>query len=349
MRLEREGVSKERVRTFPWIHVPWMIAGRYGLMPQPLSGWLAIRNIQMFDAWAARNMEDCDAFVAISGSGLAAGKVAQGRGAKYVCDRGSSHIRFQQTIVEDEYARWGFQRRIDPRAIAREEAEYQQADAITVPSEFSRRTFVEMGINPARIRKFPLGVRLDRFTRTGEPSAEGFDVLFAGTVSIRKGIPYLLQAFSQFKHPRKRLRLAGPVEPEMRFLLRRFNLENVEILGSMPQEKLARWMSTSHAVVLPSVEDGFGLVMAQSMASGGVVIASEHTGGADLFEHGSEGFIVPIRSPEAICARLTEMAGDSLLRQRMSEAALKRVQGLGGWKDYGERYAAFLKELTGVD
>ncbi|MGB7190090.1 MAG: glycosyltransferase family 4 protein [Acidobacteriaceae bacterium] len=345
-RLRREGVPRERVRTFPWIHGPWMLAHRYAKVPQRLSTEVALANIRLFDAWVAGRLEDCDVFVAISGSGLKAGRLAQSRGAKYVCDRGSSHIRYQKMIVEEEYARWGFAgSRVDARAIEREEAEYAQADAIAVPSEFARRSFVEMGVEAEKVRKIPYGVRLDRFSNTGDKPSGSFDVLFAGTVSVRKGVPYLLEAFAKLKHPLKRLRLAGPVEPEMRSLLGRFDLSGVELLGRLSPDDMARWMNASHVMVLPSVEDGFGLVMAQAMACGAVVVASENTGGPDLFTDGVEGFVVPIRSPEAICERLTRLANDPDLRERMSEAALMRVQRLGGWNGYGTSCSRFLAEL----
>lgn len=348
MRLQREGVPRERVRTFPWIHTPWMAAHRYEVMPQWLSTETALANIRLFDSWVAARLEECDVFIGISGSGLKAGRVAQGRGARYVCDRGSSHIRYQRAILDEEYARWGLRGgKVDPRVMEREEAEYAHADAITIASEFSRRTFVEMGVDGNKVSKIPYGVRLDRFKKTTEPTSESFDVLFAGTASIRKGIPYLFDAFARFKHPSKRLRLVGPIEPEMSSLLSRFDLTNVELLGRLSQDELARWMNVSRVLVLPSVEDGFGLVMAQSMACGVVVIASENTGGPDLFTDGVEGFVVPIRSPEAICERLTQLADDPRLWDQMSDAALGRVKDLGGWSDYGAQYAAFLERLTG--
>jgi alpha-maltose-1-phosphate synthase len=347
-RLRREGVSRELVRTFPWIHTPWMVAGRYGLMPQWASREIAVANARIFDAWVASRVEGCDVFVGLSGSALNSGQVVQGRGGKYICDRGSSHIRYQKRLVEEEYSRWGFgDVRVDPRMVEREENEYAQADAITVPSEFSRRSFLEMGVSAGKLRKIPYGVRLDRFSRTGRPPADPFNVLFAGTVSIRKGVPYLLEAFAKFKHPLKRLRLAGPVEPEMRLLFARFDMTGVEVLGRQPQTELARWMNASHVMVLPSIEDGFGLVMAQAMACGTPIIASEHTGGFDLFTDGTEGFMVPIRSSDAICERLTQLADDPDLRQCMSAAALQQVRGLGGWDSYGAQYAGFLQEITG--
>lgn len=346
-RLEREGIPRDRVRTFPWIHGPWMAARRYSLMPERLARQIALANSRLFDSWVAARLEECDVFIGLSGSSLNAGRVAQNRGGKYICDRGSSHIRYQRAILDEEYGRWGFRKEnVDPQSVEREEAEYLQADAVTVPSEFAWRTFIEMGIRPEKVKKIPYGVRLDRFRKTGEPDAGSFNVLFAGTVSIRKGVPYLLDAFARFKHPLKRLRLAGPVEPQMQSLFSRFDMRSVEVLGRQPQADLAKWMNGSHVMVLPSIEDGFGLVMAQAMACGTVVIASDNTGGFDLFTNGVEGFTIPIRSPRAICDRLTQLADDSGLRQRMSDEAVKRVQSLGGWKDYGERMAALLEQLV---
>ena len=345
-RLRREGVSREHVRSFPLVQIPQLALGRMFDLPPQLTNAIMHFNATTYDRWLSKVVPECDAYVALSGCAVWSGRAAQRRGAKYVCDRGSSHMRYQLQILGEEYRLWGLKEPpLEKNVIERAEAEYAQADAITVPSEFARGTFLEMGVDLRKVRTMPLGVRLDRFMRTETPPADSFDVLFAGTVSIRKGIPYLLDAFSRFRHPNKTLRLAGPVEPAMNSLLSRFDLANVEVLGRMPQEELARLMSRSHVMVLPSIEDGFGLVMAQAMACGGVVIASEHTGGPDLFADGVEGFIVPIRSPEAICERLTQLADDPDERQRMSEAGLRRVQSLGGWHDYGRKFAAFLETL----
>lgn len=160
------------------------------------------------------------------------------------------------------------------------------------------------------------------------------------------GIPYLIQAFQKLRHPRKRLRIVGAVPADMRPLLARFDLDNIEFVGPVSRSQVRGYMSTSHVMVLPSVEDGWGMVMGEAMACGCPVISSDHTGGPDLYTHGVEGFIVPIRSADAIAEGLERLAGDPSLRRSMSEAALSRVKSLGGWADYGAEYAAFLKQLT---
>lgn len=349
-RLQREGLPKERVRTFPWIHTPQLVIDRYLHFQLGLKRQITRTVFETFDSWVTENLTSCDAFVALSGSGLKSGRQAQQLGARYVCDRGSSHIRYQDALVSEEMRRWGLDgQAVDPFIIEREENEYEQADAITVPSEFARQSFIELGVRADKMIKIPYGVRLERFRPAGVPPADRFEVLFTGTVGFRKGVPYLLKAFRKLRHPAKRLRIVGPVQDDIRPWLASQNLDSVEILGRMPQSRLVEFMSTSHVMVLPSIEEGLALVQGQALACGCPLISSDHTGGADLFSHGLEGFIVPIRSDEAIAERLQLLADDPVLRQSMSEAALERVKSLGGWVDYGAQYSAFLKELVSND
>ena len=346
-RLKREGLARDRVRTFPWIHTPQLVVAKRLHIPYGLNRRITRSLFRTFDAWVADNLTPCDAYVALSGSGLKSGLRARDLGARYICDRGSSHIRYQNEVVSEEMRYWGLEvRGVDPFMIDREEAEYEQADAVTVPSEFAYRSFLAKGFPEAKLRRIPLGVRLELFKPEGAPSPDTFEVLFVGSVTVRKGIPHLLQAFQKLNYPRKRLRIVGGIPAEMQPVLARLDLQHVELVGAVPQSEVRRYMSTSHVMVLPSVEDGWGMVMGQAMACGCPVISSDHTGGPDLYSHGVEGFIVPIRSAEAIADGLQRLADDPTLRQSMSEASLKRVKSLGGWVDYGAQYAAFLKELT---
>jgi starch synthase len=171
-------------------------------------------------------------------------------------------------------------------------------------------------------------------------------VLFAGSVSLRKGVPYLLEAFAKLRHPAKRLRVAGYLDPDMKHVLKRMPLEDVEVLGPLPKAQLTELMRKSHVLVLPSIEDGFGLVMAEAMACGCPVISSTNTGGQDLYTNELEGFTVPIRSADAITERLQRLADDPALQVQMRQAAMAKVRQIGGWSDYGERWVALLQKLT---
>ena len=204
-----------------------------------------------------------------------------------------------------------------------------------------------MGIPPEKVHVIPYGVRLDRFTRTQPPPRDSFEALFAGQVSVRKGIPYLLQAFARLKHPKKHLTVVGAIQDDIRNLLATLPTENVVFTGSLPQAQLAEKMSASHLLVLPSVEEGLALVQGQAMACGCPVLATTATGAEDLFTDGREGYIVPDRNVDALSERMQQIADDPALQQRLSEAALLRVKSLGGWDQYGETWDRLLHQLTG--
>lgn len=345
-KVKAERLPSERIRTFPWLLGPLMAKWRLGfqnrVLDRELSWWVA----QTLDGHVARNLPECDVFVAISGSGLKTGLQAQSRGARYLCDRGSSHVRFSEMILREEFQRWGCDfPGIDPRAVRKEELEYAAADAITIPSEFCRRSFLAHGVPSEKLRVIPYGVDLGRFAPDGEPDSDTFEVLFVGQISLRKGVPYLLEAFKRLKHPRKRLSLVGAVQPEMRRLLSEGVPGDIRFLGPRSSSEVRGLMSRSHAFVLPSVEDGFGMVLVEALACGCPVIGTHHTGTPDLVEDGCEGFVVPIRDPQAITEALERLCQDPERRRQMRQSALRRVQALGGWDDYGDAFVAMLKNL----
>ena len=350
-RLKREDLPRHLVKTFPLLHTPDYLLARTRFYPRSVSSRVNKWNTLAFDEFTRRTLPPCDAFIGISGAGLLTGLELQQRGGVFVCDRGSTHQRFQEQAIREEYVRWNVPHiPPGPHIVLREEVIYAAANAITVPSEASRRSFLARGVPPEKVHVIPYGVRLDRFHRPAgvEPAADSFEVLFAGQVSLRKGIPYLLQAFARLRHPRKHLTVAGAIHKDLRPLLRALPTEHVTFTGSVPPAKLVELMSLSHVLVLPSVEEGLALVQAQAMACGCPVIATEPTGAEDLFTDGREGFIVLTRDVDALSDRLQRLADDPDLQRTLSAAALVRVGQIGGWNTYGDRWDALLHQLTGI-
>ncbi len=348
-KLQNESLPAAVIHTYPWIHTPYMgFRFRHLLGERAIRFWEYLDKI-MLDRHTRRYMPDCDVFVGLSGSALRTGTAARARGTRFVCDRGSSHIRTQDRLLREEHDLWGMHfPGVDPRVIDLEEAEYAEADCITVPSSFNVRSFIEQGIAPGKIRRVPYGVNLDRFHPTAEPDGDSFDILFVGGMSLRKGVQYLLQAYAKLHHRRKSLTFAG--SPDARFieLMKARSLwpDDVRILGHVPQQRLKDVMSRSHVLVLPSIEEGLAMVQAQAMACGCPVIGTQHTGAEDLFEDDRQGFVVPIRAADAIAAKLQKLADDPTLRKQLSEAALARVRGAGGWRDYGRQALSTYAELV---
>lgn len=348
---DETGIPRHKIHSFPWYYVPAQTAPRLpvvGASPS-VRQYMHWRAIEAIDRKVATTLDAATILVGLSGGGLHAGRRAQTLGGVHICDRGSTHIRFQDAILREEYARWDIPYRpIDPRVVAKEEAEYANADVITVPSQFCLQTFVDAGVPATRIRVIPYGGRLDRFAPTGQPDPDAFTLLFVGNVTIRKGIPYLLQAFAGLSHRRKRLKIIGAMDPATEPLLRDLPLDSVEFLGSVPNVTLAGHYSSADVMVLPSLEEGLALVMAEAMACGCPVIASANSGALNLFTDGVEGRIVPARSTQALREALEALAQDRSAARDMRDRARKRIESLGGYDRYGEQWAALLGELDGA-
>ena len=346
-KLKNEHLPLSKIRSLPWVSLSYHAVFR---LTQSRKARWAISWFcnQGLDAYTAAFLPEADVFQAVSANGLRTGRKIQHRGGVYICDRPCSHIRYQDAILREEYQRYGLQfEGVDPRVIAKEEAEYALADAVVVGSTFARRSFLEMGVPEAKVHLISYGVDLSRFHPTGEPPHDTFQVLFVGAASIRKGIGYLLQSFADLQHPNKQLTFAGTIMPEAKVLIdKAMATLPITCLGHVPQTQLKELMSQSHVLILPSVEEGLAYVQAQAMACGCPVIASTNTGSEDLFEDGIQGFIVPIRDPKALTDRMQRLADDPEMRRRMSAASLERVKEMGGWDKYGESMITLMADLV---
>jgi len=347
---DEPSIPPSKVKTFPWLQAPYMARGKVGLDRWP---WLnrewAWHAHQTLDRYVASKIQDPTILIALSGSGLHAGRKAQAVGGIYICDRGSSHIRTQNQLLTDEYGRYGAQWcAIDARSIAKEESEYEQADWISIPSQFCYASFVEMGVPAAKLLKIPYGSRLERFypEACSNSIPEEFRILFVGAAGPRKGFIDLLQAFERFRHPSKRLLLIGSLASEAQKLLAASDQSRITFLGSVDNASLRQYYSQASVFVLPSIEEGLAMVTGEAMACGCPVIASTNTGASELITDGIEGFIVPIRSPDVIADRLQQLADQPELRERMGQAALARVQALGGWDAYGDAWAKHIQSAV---
>jgi glycosyltransferase involved in cell wall biosynthesis len=345
-KLRNTRVDPGLIRSFPYVSaLHRLVEGRRA--PLAVKQLLQLKAGRAIDAYARMTLPPCDIVMGLSGTALETGRAVRRQGGRYVCDRGSTHIGYQMRLLAEEYDRAGIRfEPVHPRLIAREEAEYAEADAITVPSRFAARSFAACGIDEAKVHVVPYGVDLDRF-RPAISRDPGFRVLFVGQLGVRKGIGYLLKAFRQAALPGARLVFAGSRTAETEALLGGDPLTDVEFTGPLSRDGVAAQMSRAAVLVLPSVEEGLAMVQAQALACGCPVIATANSGAEDLFDDGREGFIVPVRDPESIARALAMLYRDRDLLHAMSEAAHRRMEAIGGWDRYGGQILALFDRLLG--
>jgi glycosyltransferase involved in cell wall biosynthesis len=344
---DEEGIPKDKITCFPG----FLLLSHFSrcfpfLLRNKMASFLEDLSKEAFDTYVCSKIYSPSILIGISGSSLKSGKKNQTLGGAYICDRGSTHIRYQEKILRSEYHRWDIPfAGISGFTMRKELSEYCIADLVTVPSQVCVDSFVSEGVEKNKIIKNPYGSRDNRFFPCGTPSSSKFCILWVGGISIRKAFFDALHAFQALPVQDKSFKVVGIVDEEIMPLLKRENLKNVEFLGKVPNLELPALFSASHVFVISSIEEGLAMVVGEAMACGCPVIASENSGASELLKNGVEGFIVPIRSPQIITEKLLFFYENPNKRFEMGQAALVRVKDMQGWDRYGQRTVEIIDKL----
>jgi colanic acid/amylovoran biosynthesis glycosyltransferase len=267
----------------------------------------------MFGRWAARRLVAQQLDVMHCWSGVAEeslrARKAQTTGS---VARLSAHIRGQFDLLAEEETRVG--RRLEkpsPWIIAREEREYQLADRIVVPSEFARQSFVKYGIPAARLALLPFAFTAPAFradARSIEQRAQRIRsgaplrIVYTGILSFRKGMHDMLTVL-QTLGPRMQFRLVGPALKECADFVRAAQ-RYADVQPAIPETRLRDVYDWGDIFLLPTIEDGFAVVLAQAQAAGLPILATTNCGAPDIIAGGGQGWIVPVRNAQAIIDQL---------------------------------------------
>jgi glycosyltransferase involved in cell wall biosynthesis len=156
----------------------------------------------------------------------------------------------------------------------------------------------------------------------------------------------LLAAFERAALPNSEVVLIGGRSAESDRLLKPYRqVPNTIITGQLPQPKMREWFARSSVFVLPSIEDGFGLVIMEAQACGLPVIATVNTGGPDVIDDGRNGFVVPIRSPDAIAEKLAFLYANPDQLRAMREESLLTAKNSRGWDAFAQGMLELYGEL----
>ncbi len=302
---------------------------------------------RLFSSRLARHVPSgSDIFIGLSSFCLEALQRAKAQGAIAMVDHGSLHQRSERRLLEEESKLHRTSVRAELAAdwiIEKEDSEFHTADRVLVLSQAAKRSLVAEGIAEQKIFVNACGVDLSHF-RPGTRDDTLFRVIYCGNISLRKGVHYLLQAFTELKLAHAELWLIGsrPVAGYAESL-RRFEAPNIRFLGTFAQNELTGLYAQGSVFVLPSVADGFGVVVPQAMACGLPVIVTENVGAADIVSDGVDGFVVPIRDVAALKERLRLLYEQPELRQQMGTAARHKASTSLSWDGYGDRLVAELR------
>lgn len=184
--------------------------------------------------------------------------------------------------------------------------------------------------------------KLDKVIYTGLPFCEltfsenyvllrPIQLLSVGRAHWIKGYDYALQTCKLLKEKNFRFHytiIGGAGDEELRFLLEDLDLQGyVTLIDRLPQALVFNKMRKASLLLMPSVEEGIPNVLVEAMALGLPVLSTDCGGVSELIDDGMEGWLVPIRDPEAMAEGVVEFSNLSLDRiQEVRLAARKKVE-----------------------
>jgi starch synthase len=328
----RFGLPSACHRSLLPVALPGLALERFApAVPPSIREWFLYKSLNLA---VITRLRACDLFIGMSGIYLEAAHFAKRRfDAAIWLERGSRHILSQDEILADIPSA----DRPSSLAIDRELAGYTLADRIVIPSLHVEESFRRDPAAHAKLFVNPYGVDLEMFPSAPRPDFnKQLSLLFVGTWSRQKGCDLLVSAMPQISGVR--LVHVGSIGRDLAFPTDDPRFVHID---PVPQTELARFYAEAGAFVLASRQDGFGLVLAQALASGLPVICTDRTGGADLAHTPALARrikVVPRDDLTALAAAISELRG-RLERGECFPPLTDMDRQTLSWAAYGRRYA----------
>ncbi len=243
-----------------------------------------------------------------------------------------------------------------------------RATAITVVSHALKKQVEELGVSDdIPVEVLSMGVDLNNFhpdkydeNLKKRYGITGATLLFAGRLTEKKGVQYLVEAMPEVLecYPDVKLLVVGYGEEEERLkrLAVRLGLmdKNITFTGAVLNSELPAYYATADIFIGPSIvarggdSEGFGLVFVEALGSGCAVIASDLPAISDIIIDNVTGLRVRTKDSSAISKKILSLLGDEALRARLAEAGRVHVLKNFGWESISKRYIGLIN-ASGAD
>ncbi len=298
--------------------VPSLLQTAMHFMRMPASQKALDADSWLYDHSVAAVIRPEDVFIGWATASLATARAAKRRGARFILDRACPHVDFQQQIFEEESGAVGVAYKPQPAWFRdRQLAEYDEAERILAPSEYTRATFPEA--MRSKIIKAPLFGRCAFPAETHPERHPEFTVGVVGGDPVRKGYLYLLDAWERLALPNARLLIRSDADFARYPALQQRFAGNVEIVRYVPD--INDFYQRCDVFVLPSVDDGFGMALFEAMANEVPCIATTHCGSSELLTPGRDGIVIPPRNADLLAEALLALYQQEELRRSLANAA----------------------------
>ena len=265
------------------------------------------------------------------------------QGVKIIIERINCHQATAKSILDNAYAELGLpaDHAITDRSIDLENRKLAMAEGIFCPSPMVYKSMIENGVPPHKLLSTSYGWLPARFPNLNtEPrNNEKIKFLFVGTLSVRKGVPLLLQAWDEAKIDGE-LILCGSMEPNIKQKYGDY-FQRDDIVHIPFTQDIGDYYNSADVFVFPSLEEGGPMVTYEAMAHGVIPLVSEMGAGA-IVQDRKNGLILP-HDKDAWVSTLKAVAKSKALQLNLGRCARQRALNFT-WENVAAERAKLLKK-----
>lgn len=272
-------------------------------------------------------------------------------GIPTVLERPNAHTRFAYQVVREECDRLdvklppNHEHAYKEEVLRREEEEYHLATRLLCPSEFTLQTFLDQAFSRSQLVRHFYGYDETTYypAHPPQPKEEGLTMLFVGVCAVRKGLHFALEAWHRSTaRKRGRFLIAGEFLPSYANKLAPLLSDpSVHVLGH--RDDVPDLMRKSDILVLPSIEEGFGLVCTEAMASGCVPLVSEAC--TDLCRHGDNGLVHRVGDVDSLTQQICLLDENRSYLKQLRDSGLKLAPQIT-WTAAGKSLASVYRQVV---
>lgn len=258
-----------------------------------------------FDRWAAKRVTPGDWVFSSYGYANECFRLARSHGGKTLLDGGNSHPQHFWDLLSSEYRKWNVRAHpVPPFHSKRSIQMMEHVDYVLAPSNFVAQSFLDKGFEEKQILKtfYPVNLPVFKPDPHDRPRDRPFTIVNTGSLSVRKGTPYLLEAFRIIHRavPDVRFLLTTSVADSLKPIMAKYADLPIEWSPYLSAENLALRLQSADLFILPSLEEGLVRTAIQAMACGLPCVLTPNTGANDYIRESENGSIVPICDAQAI-------------------------------------------------
>ena len=337
-----EDIPPKKLKTLPLLEYQTILGMRNTVNPEDL---IYKRNLKFQQSIPDRAIMESDVVIGFDTSSWILAERCKALGKKFFLDVSIGHPLSKEKIYDDLsklFPEWKEQ--IAPKRkdfIYLECREMELADVIVVPSEFVKQTLVENGILSDKIKLNPFGTFIEefRFTPNKEIVNGEISFLFLGSFSPRKGLPLLLEAWSEMNIPMAKLIIAGYGKIPDGIKLP----NNVINKGIIAKDERQALFNSANVFLFPSYFEGLAQVQLEAMACGLPVVGTKNSGSSELVNDGVNGYTIQAGNKNELKQAIQFFLDHPQKIEEMAVAARKKVEEFS-WDNYGERWKELLEK-----